>query len=214
VKNKIAPSPLYVRDLRHCLEQRQISPEKLASDVQLSHMTIRRWLKRKDSEPLPRKYSAILGPVLAGVPTIDFSQAMERGTLGSADMAKLMQEVEKSGQDFKDVPSLESDLRTKLKTARFDKIFIDSCRRLLQSIKSPKTPLRAKAVCVGALLYFISPIDLIPDNIPVLGYLDDIAVLSLALDFAGRAVTESEKAQRTKTPIAPEGSGFDQFLPP
>lgn len=175
---------LFVRDLRKHLERQQISPEKLASDVQLSHMTIRRWLKKKDSTPLPRKYDALLQPTLSqfGVPGLFTASGMER----------LMNEVERSGKNYDDVPTLEKDLRIKLKTARFDKIFIDSCRRLLQAIKSSKTPLRAKAVCVGALLYFISPIDLIPDNIPVVGYLDDLAVITLALDFVGRSNSKAK----------------------
>jgi uncharacterized membrane protein YkvA (DUF1232 family) len=35
-----------------------------------------------------------------------------------------------------------------------------------------------KALIVGALLYFISPADFIPDVIPILGYVDDIAVVA------------------------------------
>lgn len=34
---------------------------------------------------------------------------------------------------------------------------------------------------VGALIYFLSPIDLLPDTIPILGYLDDIAVINFTL---------------------------------
>lgn len=186
-KLKIARQ-LYVRDLRKHLELRQISPEKLAQDVQLSHMTIRRWLKKADSTPLPRKYDSLLNPILSATDAAS-------GLFNVSGMETLMTEVEKSGENFKDVETLEKDLRSKLKSTRFDKIFIDSCRSLLLAIKSKKTTLRAKAVCVGALLYFISPIDLIPDNIPVVGYLDDLAVLSLALDFIGRSSAQKTPAK-------------------
>ena len=37
-----------------------------------------------------------------------------------------------------------------------------------------------KAIIIGSLGYFISPIDLIPDTIPVIGYLDDVSILMLA----------------------------------
>ncbi|MBY0429616.1 MAG: DUF1232 domain-containing protein [Rhodospirillales bacterium] len=47
--------------------------------------------------------------------------------------------------------------------------------------RDPATPLRAKAVLVGALAYFVIPIDVIPDILGVLGYGDDMAVLYAAL---------------------------------
>jgi uncharacterized membrane protein YkvA (DUF1232 family) len=43
--------------------------------------------------------------------------------------------------------------------------------------KHPDTPLLAKAICVITVLYALSPIDLIPDFIPVLGYVDDALLL-------------------------------------
>jgi uncharacterized membrane protein YkvA (DUF1232 family) len=43
--------------------------------------------------------------------------------------------------------------------------------------KHPDTPLLAKILCVATLLYALSPIDLIPDFIPVLGFVDDAILL-------------------------------------
>jgi uncharacterized membrane protein YkvA (DUF1232 family) len=43
------------------------------------------------------------------------------------------------------------------------------------------TPIQVKAALLGALAYFVLPIDLIPDILPVLGYADDAAVLAAAL---------------------------------
>lgn len=47
-----------------------------------------------------------------------------------------------------------------------------------------------KALVLGALLYLISPIDLIPDAIPVLGWLDDLGLASAVLVFIGRKLSE------------------------
>jgi uncharacterized membrane protein YkvA (DUF1232 family) len=48
-------------------------------------------------------------------------------------------------------------------------------------LQSPKVPLRAKAVIVGALGYFIAPIDIIPDILIGIGYTDDLGILLGAL---------------------------------
>jgi uncharacterized membrane protein YkvA (DUF1232 family) len=43
------------------------------------------------------------------------------------------------------------------------------------------TPIQVKAALLGALAYFVLPVDLVPDILPVLGYADDAAVLATAL---------------------------------
>ena len=48
---------------------------------------------------------------------------------------------------------------------------------LFYAVKSENMPLKEKAIVAGALGYFIMPLDLIPDFIPIVGYGDDFAVL-------------------------------------
>jgi uncharacterized membrane protein YkvA (DUF1232 family) len=43
------------------------------------------------------------------------------------------------------------------------------------------TPLQVKAVLVGAIAYFVLPVDAIPDWLPAIGYTDDAAVLAAAI---------------------------------
>jgi len=50
----------------------------------------------------------------------------------------------------------------------------------------PRTPWRAKALAVMVVAYALSPIDLIPDFIPVLGYLDDLVLLPALIWWALR----------------------------
>jgi uncharacterized membrane protein YkvA (DUF1232 family) len=52
--------------------------------------------------------------------------------------------------------------------------------------KHPDTPLAPKLVAVAVLAYAVSPIDLIPDFIPVLGLLDDLVLLPLGVALAVR----------------------------
>ena len=49
--------------------------------------------------------------------------------------------------------------------------------------RDPRVPLSQKAVLGGIAVYLASPIDLIPDFIPVIGQMDDLAVLILGLDW-------------------------------
>ncbi len=53
-----------------------------------------------------------------------------------------------------------------------------------------EVPWKIIAAITGAIVYFVSPIDLIPDFIPGIGYLDDALVIKLALDLAGDDLAE------------------------
>jgi uncharacterized membrane protein YkvA (DUF1232 family) len=54
--------------------------------------------------------------------------------------------------------------------------------------RDPRVPRRAKLAVVVAGLWCLSPIDLIPEFLPVIGPLDDIVVVALALRYAARRV--------------------------
>ena len=67
------------------------------------------------------------------------------------------------------------------------------------ALKHPKMPFLAKVVCFVAVAYAFSPIDLIPDFIPVLGYLDDLilvpALVWLALKLIPAEVMNQSREQ-------------------
>jgi uncharacterized membrane protein YkvA (DUF1232 family) len=52
----------------------------------------------------------------------------------------------------------------------------------------PRVPWYAKAVAMAVAAYAVSPIDLIPDFVPVLGYLDDIVIVPLGILLAVKLV--------------------------
>jgi uncharacterized membrane protein YkvA (DUF1232 family) len=61
--------------------------------------------------------------------------------------------------------------------------------------RDPRVPWPAKALAALTVAYALSPIDLIPDFIPVLGYLDDLLLVPLGLALAIRLVPPSVLAE-------------------
>jgi uncharacterized membrane protein YkvA (DUF1232 family) len=57
-------------------------------------------------------------------------------------------------------------------------------------------PRRAKVVVALAGLWLQSPIDLLPEFLPVIGPLDDVVVVALALRYAARQVPRQEEGPR------------------
>jgi uncharacterized membrane protein YkvA (DUF1232 family) len=58
---------------------------------------------------------------------------------------------------------------------------IYSALLLYYALESPITPMKAKIQIYGALGYLILPVDIVPDILPVVGYVDDLGSLALAL---------------------------------
>ena len=54
--------------------------------------------------------------------------------------------------------------------------------------RDPRVPWYAKALALATAAYALSPIDLIPDFIPILGYLDDVIILPLAILLTVRLI--------------------------
>ena len=77
----------------------------------------------------------------------------------------------------------ESRFRTKL--ARYaltaGQTIVEKALVLFYVLGDPATPARAKAIVIGALGYFIMPLDAIPDLIPGAGFSDDLGALAVAL---------------------------------
>ena len=61
--------------------------------------------------------------------------------------------------------------------------------------RDPRTPLMAKLVAGAVAAYALSPIDLIPDFIPILGYLDDLLLVPAGIWLAVRLVPRALLAE-------------------
>lgn len=96
-------------------------------------------------------------------------------------------------ETYQNVKHVLANLKTELKTYQL-------------VLKDPRTPKLAKWLLAGAVAYFVSPVDLIPDFIPVLGQLDDLAVISTLVSLALRMIPKEvvqECRERAKTQTNP-----------
>jgi len=90
-------------------------------------------------------------------------------------------------------------------------------RLAVRLMREPAVPLAAKAVPVLAALYVISPLDFVPDVVPLLGQLDDLGIILIALEaflrlcpsaalmFHRGAIAQS----RGFSPMSPTGDFID-----
>jgi uncharacterized membrane protein YkvA (DUF1232 family) len=62
---------------------------------------------------------------------------------------------------------------------------------LYYAVRDPRTPLGVKMLAGAIVAYALSPIDLIPDFIPILGYFDEVILLPLAIAFALKLLPEA-----------------------
>ncbi len=77
----------------------------------------------------------------------------------------------------------ESDFRSRIKkhAKKLGKGGLRHAFTLYYTLQEPNVPTWAKTVIIGALGYFIFPLDAIPDFIPLVGLTDDLGVLAAAI---------------------------------
>jgi uncharacterized membrane protein YkvA (DUF1232 family) len=63
------------------------------------------------------------------------------------------------------------------------------------AVRDPRVPWHARLLAVAVVAYALSPIDLIPDFIPVLGYLDDLILVPLGIVLVLRMVPSEVMAE-------------------
>lgn len=80
---------------------------------------------------------------------------------------------------------VEDNLWTKLQRVGKKISFAKDVLALFNYMKDPFVSWQRKAIVVAGLIYFISPIDTIPDIAPLVGYLDDLGVITALLKYLG-----------------------------
>ena len=98
--------------------------------------------------------------------------------------------LEKYADKFSD-PKFWDKIKKTAKKAGIKVIY--AAMQLYYALQSPNISSKEKLIIIGALGYFILPIDLIPDFIPVAGFTDDLAALVLAVVKVSKAITPDVK---------------------
>ena len=80
---------------------------------------------------------------------------------------------------------IEENLWAKLERVGKKISFAKDILALVRYMRDPLVSWHRKAIVVAGLIYFISPVDAIPDITPLIGYLDDLGVITALLRFLG-----------------------------
>lgn len=75
------------------------------------------------------------------------------------------------------------------------KTVIEQALQLYYAAQRPETPMWAKAQIYASLGYLISPVDVVPDITPIVGFTDDAAILAAAIATCALHITQEVKAQ-------------------
>ena len=75
------------------------------------------------------------------------------------------------------------------------KRLIDDIYILSFAVRDYRVPWYAKALAVITIAYALSPVDLIPDFIPILGYLDDLILIPVGIYLTARMIPEDVLAE-------------------
>ncbi len=194
--------------LLNLMRETGLSPESLAKRMGISNMTVRRWLRRPHREKVGGIYEkairdAVYQMALDGLLTTDsrsyqyvlkttrnlsltailkglgFKNDFKKGPNFSPD--RLMVGLSQIGAKKSRKNEVEGSYK---KIWSFSRLGSDWKKRISTLMKvvttTGKISGRDKLVAYGALFYLLCPLDLIPDNIPVFGLMDDYVVLGLA----------------------------------
>ena len=184
-----------------------MSFEEIAPIFGISNMTLRRWGKSKKDALLSKSRQAVIREgvyqllidgrvksdsknveaILKDMPSKSFESAIK--SLGVDDLmggenlahqdrlAMVLAQIGHNSAHMSEVKKQQSNI---IKFKKFGKSWSNYITTLIRVIRSREIHPLDKFVAYGALFYLIWPFDLIPDSIPIIGYLDDFAFLAVA----------------------------------
>ena len=110
-------------------------------------------------------------------------------------MAKQLPDIEVLGPE--DAAQKEAQVRARfwptVKKALRLIPFMDEVVAAYYAMLDPRTPARPRLILIGALAYFVSPFDVVPDFILGLGFMDDASILLAALAAVRSSIREEHR---------------------
>lgn len=121
---------------------------------------------------------------------------------------KKIDEIKDYAKHYTDKDFLEKILHY-AKAAGINVIYVGLL--LFYTLQNPSLPKKLKGLVMGSLGYFILPIDLIPDFIPMAGYTDDLAVLLAAMGVVAMYIDDESK-EKSKSKLKDLFGDYDEDL--
>ena len=113
-------------------------------------------------------------------------------------------EIEAMRRAARDEQGVFSDMWSLLRKVGRRLPFAEDVLAAFYCATDPKTERRVKLVLVGAIAYFVMPIDVVPDFLPFIGFADDAALLAAAIAGVAGAI-KPEHRERAREALAKDG---------
>ena len=209
-----------------------LSYEQLGERLGVSGMTLRRWRHNEPRDEVPRVYQAALveviyqliieGSLAPSAPVVQamldrnanlsIGAALKNLGLSTSDLP-----ASGSGEDrmIEALASIGTDGGRKTQIDRssgllnyFQKLGLDWKDKIVtlrDVITSTQLTALDKVVAYGALFYLITPFDLVPDYVPILGLIDDYGILAMAVAYYARAAKKNAPSCESRDLQSPAG---------
>jgi uncharacterized membrane protein YkvA (DUF1232 family) len=197
-----------------------LSPENLAQWIDVSNSTYRRWQKAAADEELPEEYrqnvaAAVYKLLSSGklsydservgnfiehnIPdyfkaaSVQFTGEGELFTKGATHQDKITALLSQLGSNASARSRVDKAKSKIVKFADWGSEWKQRIQLLSRVLVNKNMTLVDRLVAYGALFYLIVPFDLIPDAIPVFGYVDDFGILGFAVAYYAKRFPELSK---------------------
>ena len=124
---------------------------------------------------------------------------MGRRRTGMSQRPFTKHEIEAMRAATRDEEQVRSDFWAKLKRVGRQLPFAEDLLAAYYCTLDPTTPKRVRLILLGALAYFVMPLDAVADILPLLGFADDAAVLAAAIAQVAGAINETHRARARET---------------